>query len=96
MAIKRRELEMITEVLIGDRVRWDSREGTKRGEVINIFNTQDEFGDYVNFYQVEYNDNSGGTGIALVSDDEFADVDFKVIFRDINIQIARGEKVLAQ
>lgn len=36
---------MITDILIGDRVRWESCDGTRRGEVVNIFNALDASGD---------------------------------------------------
>lgn len=83
------------EILIGDRVRWDWYSGTKRGEVVQIFNTQDEYGDYINFYHIAYSDGFGGTGMAMISQNDLEEFDLKVIFRDIDIQIARGEKVVA-
>lgn len=85
----------ISNVLIGDRVRWDGCSGTKRGVVTQIFNTQDEFGDYVNFYHIEYIDGFNTTSMVLISETEVEDLNFKVIFRDVDIQIARGEKVFA-
>ena len=75
-----------TNIMIGDRVRWDWPSGTKRGEVVQIFNTQDEFGDYVNFYHISYSDGFGGTGMAMISQYEIADYDLKVIFRDYEVQ----------
>lgn len=80
------------EVVVGDRVRWESCEGTKRGEVKQIFSALDSFGDNINFYHIEYNDGFNGTSMAMISEDRFSDIEFKVIFRDIDIQIARGEK----
>ena len=59
------------EVLIGDRVRWDWPSGTKRGEVVQIFNTQDEYGDYINFYHIAYSDGFGGTAMAMISENDF-------------------------
>lgn len=79
-------------VLIGDRVRWDWPSGTKRGTVEQIFNTQDEFGDYINFYHISYSDGFGGTGMAMISQNDFEQFDFKVIFRDVAVQIERGER----
>ena len=82
------------QVLIGDRVRWMSNDGWKRGEVLQIFNTQDAYGEYVNFYRISYNDGFGGTGTAMISSDQFEETQFRVTFRDVEIQIARGEKVI--
>jgi hypothetical protein len=33
--------------------------------------------------------------MAMISEDRLAEIEFKVIFRDIDIQIARGEKEIA-
>jgi hypothetical protein len=86
---------MEMEVLIGDRVRWQSCEGTKRGEVRQIFSALDSYGDNINFYHIEYNDGFNGTSMAMISEDRLHEIEFKVTFRDIEIQIARGEKVVA-
>lgn len=83
------------EVLIGDRVRWESCEGTKRGEVKQIFNTLDAFGETTYFYHIEYNDGFNGTSMAMISEDRLNEIEFKVTFRDLEVQIARGEKVVA-
>ena len=80
------------EVVVGDRVRWESCEGTKRGEVKQIFSALDSFGDNINFYHIEYNDGFNGTSMAMISEDRLSDIEFKVIFRDIDIRIERGEK----
>ena len=85
----------ITGVLVGDRVRWESCEGTKRGEVKQIFNAVDSFGDNIYFYHIEYTDSFGEQTMAMISEDRLAEIEFKVIFRDIDIQIARGEKEIA-
>ena len=82
------------EVLVGDRVRWESCEGTKRGEVVAIYNALDAFGDNINFYHIEYNDGFNSTSMAMISEDRLAEIEFKVTFRDVEIQIARGEKVI--
>lgn len=85
----------ITDILVGDRVRWQSCDGTRRGEVINIYNALDAFGDVINFYHVEYNDGFNGTRLAMIAETELEHIEFKVIFRDVAIQIARGEKEVA-
>lgn len=82
-------------ILVGDRVRWQSCEGTKRGEVKQIFNALDSYGDTIYFFHIEYVDGFGETCMAVISEDRLADIEFKVIFRDVDIQIARGEKEFA-
>ena len=88
----KKEANMTQMILVGDRVRWDWPSGTKRGEVIQIFNTQDEFGDYINFYHISYSDGFGGTGMAMISQNEIEQFDLKVIFRDVENQIALGQR----
>jgi len=83
---------MITDILVGDRVKWESFEGTKRGEVKQIFSALDSFGDNIDFYHIEYNDGFNGTSMAMISEDRLHEIEFKVTFRDIEIQIARGVK----
>ena len=78
---------MVRSVLVGDRVRWVSSEGTKRGEVVGVYNALDEFGDTVNFCHIEYSDGFGGTTLAMLPESQVT-----VTFRDINIQIERGER----
>jgi hypothetical protein len=53
------------------------------------------YGDNINFYHIEYNDGFNGTSMAMISEDRLHEIEFKVTFRDIEIQIARGEKVVA-
>lgn len=75
------------EVLVGDRVRWASAgAGWLRGTVLKIFETQDAYGEYVDYYQIAYHDRTGQTGIALVADHEMEDLHFRVNFRDVAIQ----------
>lgn len=85
----------ISGILVGDRVRWESCDGTRRGEVINVYNALDAFGDTINFYHVEYNDGFGGTSLAMIAETEIHEIEFKVTFRDVEVQIARGEKVIS-
>jgi hypothetical protein len=86
---------MITDILVGDRVRWESCEGTKRGEVRQIFNALDSYGDTIYFYHIECGDGFNRTSMAMISEDRLNEIEFKVTFRDVAIQIARGEKVVA-
>jgi hypothetical protein len=55
----------------------------------------DSYGDNINFYHIEYNDGFNGTSMAMISEDRLHEIEFKVTFRDVEIQIARGEKVVA-
>lgn len=85
----------ITDILVGDRVRWESCDGTRRGEVKQIFSALDAFGDNIYFYHIEYNDGFNSTSMAMISEDRLSEIEFKVTFRDIEVQIARGEKEVA-
>jgi len=78
-------------VQVGDRVRWMSRDGWKRGEVLQIFNTQDKWGDYINFFQIEYSDGFNGTGVAMICDNELEEIQFTVRFRDWELQAEQAE-----
>ena len=86
---------MITDILVGDRVRWESNEGTVRGEVKQIFDALDAYGDNIYFYYIEYLDGFGLPTMAMIAEDRLAEIEFKVTFRDVEIQIARGEKEVA-
>jgi hypothetical protein len=78
--------------LIGDRVRWESCDGTRRGEVANIFNALDASGDVVDFYYIGYSDGFGGTTMAMINETEVHDIEFKVIFRDAAVQRVQYEQ----
>ncbi len=84
-------------VLIGDRVRYESAAGTIRGEVIKIMEDRNTAGNMINWIYVEYyNEKSPSKySIARLADTSLEMMKFVVTFRDIDIQIARGEKVAA-
>ena len=84
-------------VLIGDRVRYESAAGTIRGEVIKIMQDRNAAGNMINWIYVEYyNEKSPSKySIARLADTSLEMMKFVVTFRDIDIQIARGEKVAA-
>lgn len=84
-------------VLIGDRVRFESAAGTIRGEVVKITRDLNAAGNMIDWIYVEYyNEKSPSKySIARVADTALAMMKFVVTFRDIDIQIARGEKVIA-
>jgi hypothetical protein len=82
-------------VLIGDRVRYESAAGTIRGEVVKIMQDRNAAGNMINWIYVEYyNEQSPSKySIARLADTSLEMMKFVVTFRDIEIQIARGEKV---
>lgn len=84
-------------VLIGDRVRYESAAGTIRGEVVRIVQALNACGDMIDWIHIEYfNPKSPSKhSIAVLADTALEMMKFKVTFRDIDIQIARGEKVAA-
>jgi hypothetical protein len=84
-------------VLIGDRVRYESAAGTIRGEVVKIMQDRNAAGNMINWIYVEYyNEKSPSKySIARLADTSLEMMKFVVTFRDIDIQIARGEKVAA-
>lgn len=80
-----------TNVQVGDRVRWESCEGTKRGEVMQIFTALDSYGDSIEFYHIAYSDGFNGTTMAMISEDRLHEIEFKVIFRDWELQAAQND-----
>lgn len=74
----------VTDILVGDRVRWENEIGEfRRGTVVEVTPTA-IIADFFNY-------NVGCR--AMLLRDELAEMNFKVTFRDVEIQIARGEKV---
>jgi hypothetical protein len=84
-------------ILIGDRVRYSSAAGIIRGEVVKIMRAPNARGDLINWIYVEYyNEKSPSKySIARLAETALEMMKFVVTFRDIDIQIARGEKVAA-
>ena len=84
-------------ILIGDRVRYESAAGTIRGEVIRIVQAKNAAGNMIDWIHVEYHNEKSPTkkSIAVLADTSLEMLKFVVTFRDINIQIARGEKEAA-
>lgn len=78
-------------IQVGDRVRWESCEGTKRGEVMQIFSALDSYGDNIDFYHIAYNDGFNGTSMAMISEDRIHEIELKVIFRDYELQADRAQ-----
>lgn len=78
-------------ILIGDRVRWESCEGTIHGEVMQIFSALDSYGDEIDFYHIAYSDGFNGTLMAMISEDRLHEIEFKVIFRDYELQAAQND-----
>ncbi len=84
-------------ILIGDRVRYESAAGTIRGEVIRIVQAKNAAGNMIDWIHIEYHNEKSPTkkSIAVLADTALEMMKFVVTFRDIEIQIARGEKVAA-
>ena len=76
-------------VLVGDRVRYESAAGTIRGEVIRIVQNKNAAGDMVNWIHVEYYNDKAPTkkSIAVLAETALSMMNFKVIFRDVEKQI---------
>ena len=84
-------------VLVGDRVRYESAAGTIRGEVVKITQDLNAAGDMINWIYVEYYNEKSPSKYSIVrlADTALAMMKFVVTFRDFEIQLARGEKVVA-
>ena len=81
-------------VLVGDRVRYESAAGMIRGEVVDIVDRMCADNVVRPWIVVEHIVNNRPVRTSL-SDASLAMMKFVVIFRDFDIQIARGEKVAA-
>jgi hypothetical protein len=84
-------------VLLGDRVRYESAAGMIRGEVVKIMKDWNAAGNLVDWIYIEYyNEQSPSKhSITRLAETSLEMMKFKVTFRDIDIQIARGEKTFA-
>lgn len=84
-------------VLIGDRVRYESAAGTIRGEVVKIMRAPNANNDMINWIYVEYYNEKSPCkySIARLAETSLEMMKFVVTFRDVEIQIARGEKAVA-
>jgi hypothetical protein len=84
-------------VLIGDRVRYESAAGTIRGEVVKIMQDRNAAGNMIDWIYVEYYNEKSPSKYSIVrlADTSLEMMKFVVTFRDIDIQLARGEKVVA-
>jgi len=84
-------------ILVGDRVRYESSAGTIRGEVVKIMRDRNAAGNLIDWIYVEYyNEKSPSKySIARLADTALEMMKFVVTFRDIDVQISRGEKEAA-
>lgn len=78
-------------VLVGDRVRYVSAAGTIRGEVVDIVDRKCADNVVRPWIGVQHFLNGRET-VTYLSDASLAMMKFKVIFRDINVQIALGDR----
>jgi hypothetical protein len=76
-------------ILIGDRVRYESAAGNIRGEVIRIVQAKNAAGDMIDWIHVQYyNEKSPSKySIAVLAKTSLEMMNFKVIFRDVEKQI---------
>ncbi len=76
-------------VLVGDRVRYESAAGTIRGEVVRIRRAMNAANNMIDWIHVEYyNEKSPSNySIAVLADTALEMMKFKVIFRDIDVQM---------
>jgi hypothetical protein len=97
--VKRRKIEMTAPktILIGDRVRYESAAGTIRGEVVKIIKDYNANNDLIDWIYIEYYNEKSPSKYSIVrlADTALAMMKFVVTFRDIDTQIARGEKEVA-
>ena len=84
-------------ILIGDRVRYESAAGTIRGEVVKIIKDYNANNDLIDWIYIEYYNEKSPSKYSIVrlADTALAMMKFVVTFRDIDTQIARGEKEVA-
>jgi len=71
-------------VLVGDRVRYESAAGTIRGEVVKIMKDRNACGDLIDWIYVEYYNEKSPSKYSITRFAETAlpMMKFKVIFRD--------------
>ncbi len=76
-------------ILLGDRVRYESAAGTIRGEVVKTMRAPNAAGDMINWVYVEYhNENSPSKcSIARLAEPALETMKFVVTFRDYDIQM---------
>jgi hypothetical protein len=79
-------------ILIGDRVRYESAAGTIRGEVVKIMKDYNANNDLIDWIYIEYYNEKSPSKYSIVrlADTALVMMKFVVTFRDIDIQIARG------
>lgn len=78
-------------ILIGDRVRYESAAGTIRGEVVEIVDRECGDGVFRPWIGVQHHLNGHDT-VSYLADSALAMMKFVVTFRDINTQIALGDR----
>lgn len=75
-------------VLIGDRVRYESAAGTIRGEVIRIVRGKNAAYNMINWIHIEYYNHKSPskTSIAVLAETALTMMKLKVIFRDYDAE----------
>jgi hypothetical protein len=77
-------------VLVGDRVRYESAAGTIRGEVVRIVRAKNAANDMINWIHIEYYNHKSPSksSIAVLAETALPMMKLKVIFRDAENQAA--------
>lgn len=91
MMRKGNEMSAPKTILVGDRVRYESAAGTIRGEVVDIADRMCA-DDVVRPWIGVQHFLNGRETVTYLSDASLGMMKFVVTFRDINVQIARGER----
>ena len=77
-----------TNVLIGDRVRYESAAGTIRGEVIRIVRAKNAAHNMINWFHIEYYNHKSPSksSIAVLAETALQMMKLNVVFRDYDAE----------
>jgi hypothetical protein len=81
-------MSKVTDVRVGDRVRWESAAGTIRGEILEIRLAQNANNELIPWLIIEfYNNNKACKTMLCGTEDYLKMMKFKVNFRDVEKQL---------
>jgi len=76
-------MSKVTDILVGDRVRWESAAGTIRGEILEIRLAQNANNELIPWLIIEFYNNNKACKIMLCGTEDYLNMmKFKVNFRD--------------
>jgi hypothetical protein len=76
-------MSIVTTVLIGDRVRYESAAGTIRGEVVGVYLSMNAAGTLIPWLQISRIVNNKNDVVSIAgTEDNLKMMQFRVIFRD--------------